>query len=477
MPSAAQNDMIKTAATRGENRSARWFARAGVRLCALVIALAHIVTTPAFAQRGQVRDAEIETLLRLYATPIFQAAGLTPRSVSVHLINSDSINAFVAGGQRIFVHTGLLLRADTPNEVIGVLAHETGHIAGGHLTRMRRRIDELQTANIVAMLLGIAAVAGGALAGGAAGGQAGQGALMGGQALVQRSFLAYQRTQEASADQAAMKYLTRTKQSGKGMLSLFERLADQALVSLRNVDPYVLSHPMPRNRINLLARLVNASPHRNKTDSPGLMFRHKMMQAKLRGYIESAGAVLRRYPSSDNTMPAHYARAIAFYRAGELYKALPEINALIKTLPRYTYFHELKGQMLLESGKVERSIGPLKKAVALSPNSGLIRIMLAQAMLATENKKYTKQAISHLYKARIREPRSVNLYRQLAIGFAQQGKLGRAQLATAEAALLAGDLQLAKQQAKRAKPRFKTGSPEWIKANDILTFKPRKKSP
>lgn len=441
------------------------------------VALAVSIATGGVAQAagGLIRDAETEALLRRYAVPLFKAAGLRPRAVKVHIIAANSINAFVTNGQRIFIHTGLLSQAETPGQVIGVIAHETGHIAGGHLARARQRIEELQTASIVSMLLGVAAVAGGALAG-SGGASAGTGVLLGGQQTVQRSFLAYQRTQEAAADQAAVRYLEASKQSGKGMLTLFEKLADQALVSLRNVDPYVLSHPMPRARISLLQRMVANGKYTNKPDSPALQFRHDLVRAKLRGFLEPAPLVLRYYPPTNDSIPANYARSIAYYRAGELGRALPIIDRLIAAIPKNPYFQELKGQMLFESGRVREAIAPLQKAVKIAPRSGLIRILLAQAMIATEDRRLVDRAIAHLVKARHTETRSAMLHRQLALAYASKGNIPRAQLESAEAAMLAGKYKLAKQHAKRAVKSFKKGTPEWLKANDILKFQEPSKS-
>ena len=227
-----------------------------------------------------IRDAEIEGLLRLYARPIFKAAGLNPGAVKVVLINDNGINAFVAGGQRIFVHTGLLTQAKTPNEVIGVLAHETGHIAGGHLARIRDQLEKASTINLIGMLIGVAAIAGGAAAGESEVAKAGQGAIVGGAGLGQRTLLSYVRSMEASADQAALRYLTATGQSGRGMLNLFQKLANQSSGSLRRIDPYVQSHPMPLERIRNLEREAKASPSFDTPDKPELILRHALMQAR-----------------------------------------------------------------------------------------------------------------------------------------------------------------------------------------------------
>lgn len=439
----------------------------------LGLSLAVITPTGAAAQRA-IRDSEIENLLRDYLNPVFKAAGLKSRAVQIILINDGSINAFVAGGQRIFVHTGLLMATKNPNQLIGVLAHETAHIAGGDLSRLRRQLDKASTASIIGALLGVVAAVGAAAAGGSNSGQAGVGILSGAQSISRITLLKYQRGQEARADQAAFKYLDRTGQSSRGMIEMFQKLADNSLLSLRNVDPYSLTHPVPRARIAFLEENVGKSRFYKKKDSASLILRHRMMQAKLRGFQASPQSVFRRYPVSDTSLPARYARAISFYRNVDIKRALREIDSLIRSQPKNPYFWELKGQALFENGKSQRAIQPLEKAVSLAPKAGLIRILLAQAMLAAKPKKNAKSAIRQLTIARRSEPNSSSLYRFLAIAQAQLGRIGQADLASAESAFRFGDLNLAKTRATKAKRVLKKGSPGWIRANDILNYKHRK---
>lgn len=443
-------------------------------LCAMSIASA-VLVAPAFAQKRQkgpalIRDAEIESLMRLYTKPIFHAAGINPESVNVYLINDPRINAFVAGGQRIFINTGLLTQAQTPNEVIGVLAHETGHIAGGHLARMQIEIDRQSTTAIIGMLLGAAAVAGGAVAGQDEVAKAGGGIMMGSQGLAQRMVLSYARAMEASADQAAMKFLTATGQSGKGMLTLFQKLANQSMASLQNVSPYVMSHPMPLDRIRNLEISAKASKYFNTPDDPKIMLRHKLMQAKLVGFLQPMQTVFQRYPQSDNSLPGRYARAIAMFRSGDTRNAVRVIDTLIRDLPADPYFLELKGQALLEGGQPAQAVAPLRQTVKMLPNSGLIRIMLAQALLGTENKANAQAALTELKLARKSEADTSTLYQLMAMAYGQMGDIPRAELATAEAAYYRGDKQLAEEKAKVAMATLKRGSPDWLRANDILNF-------
>jgi len=449
------------------------------RLIASLLALmmACVGAMPAQAQSGRlplIRDAEIEGLMRIYTRPILKAAGLNPKAVRVYLISDPRINAFVAGGQRIFINTGLLTESPTPNEVIGVLAHETGHIAGGHLARIGSELDRASVTAIVGMLVGLAAMVGGAATGQTEAAQAGQGVMMGSQGLAQRNVLTYQRSMESAADQAALKYLKATGQSPKGMLTLFEKLAGQSIATLQNVSPYVMSHPMPFERIRNLETAARASPYFDKKDPPELMLRHQLMQAKLAGYQNSAKAVFRDYPTSDQSMPARYARAIAMYRQGDIKNALPVLDSLIKDLPENPYFWELKGQALLESGRPSEALEPIRKAMKLLPNSGLIQILMAQALIGTNNKDNAKEAVSLLKKAQRTENDMPVLYQYLGMAYGKMGDIPRAELATAEFAMLRGDRKLALDKANAAQKLFKTGTPEWTRANDILTFASRK---
>jgi predicted Zn-dependent protease len=437
---------------------------------------------PAFAQPKKpggpagglplIRDAEIEQLMRDYTAPILKAAGLGQQNVQVVLINARVFNAFVMDGRRIFVNVGALYDSKTPNEIIGVLAHETGHMAGGHLSRLREQLATAQTASIIAMLLGVGAIVGGAAAGrGSDVGQIAPAAIQGPQEMIRRSVLSYVRAQEESADRAAVKFLNATGQSAKGMQDTFKRFADDFLIVSSRVDPYQQTHPMPRERVSALQDLVKTNQYWDKKDPPELQLRHDMMRAKLAGFLERPDTVARRYPSTDTSLPARYARAIAAYRHGELSGALAQIDALIQTQPNNPYFHELKGQALLESAHPQQAIAPLRRAAALAPNAALIRIMLGQALVATGETRYSDEAISLLRVAMQREPDAPEVYSQLAMAYGRKGDVAEADLASAQAALARGDMKTARELAARAKTRFPTGSPGWVRSDDIVGLK------
>jgi predicted Zn-dependent protease len=354
--------------------------------------------------------------------------------------------------------------------VIGVLAHEIGHIAGGHLARMGLQLEKASHIAIISMLLGAATVVGGAAAGQQKMGQLGQGIALGGQGVAQRHILSYVRAQESAADQAAVKFLESTSQSGRGMLELFYKLSNQSLASAQYVDPYVLSHPMPLERVRNLERMVKASPSFNNVDPPALMLRHRLMQAKLDGFLDSTQNVYRKYPPSDTSPPARYARAIAAFRIGDLRTSLVEIDALIAAIPESPYFWELKGQALLESGKPAEAIAPLRQAVKKLPRNGLIRLLLAQALLGLEGTQPAKEAIETLEIAQRSENDHPRVHLLLATAHARLGNIAMAELETAEAAYLRGDRELAVQKSTSALKRFANGSPQWLRANDILNY-------
>lgn len=441
---------------------------------------ATLITSSSAGAQGLIRDAETESLLRQYAKPIFDVAGLGSQGIRIHLVNDRRFNAFVVDGHNMFMHAGALMIAKTPNQVIGVIAHESGHITGGHLARLRTQVSRAKSAALMLQLLGLAAMAGGAMVGAPGLGQAGMGAAIGGTDAAMRTLLAYRQNEESSADQAAVTFLNATKQSGRGMLETFEYMG-QKLVGVEGIDPYLQSHPMPQQRIVQLRELVTESPYYNNVDPPELQFRHDLMKAKLFGFLDDPQIVFNRYPQTDQSLPAHYARAIATYRQSGVKVAMPQLDALIAAKPDWPYFYEIKGQFLFESGKAAAAVPPLREAVRLSPNEPLLRIMLGQALLGTNDRKLVDEAISNLRTALAREETSAMGYRQLAAAYARKAEAAQAQgakrqfmaqaeLASAEAYFYEGQLKRAKQQAKRAKEGFVDGTPNWIRADDILAF-------
>ena len=445
-----------------------------ISVSAALLLLSANLPTRAADSPNLIRDAEIEGLMRLYSRPIFKAAGINPDAVKVYLIADPHINAFVAGGQRIFINTGLITRSDTPNQVIGVLAHESGHIAGGHLAKMNSAMAQASTEQLVGMLVGVAAMVGGVAAGNGDAAKAGQGVIMGAQGLGQRSFLSYQRGMESTADESALKYLAASGQSAKGMLTLFRVLANESLASTSRADPYLFSHPMPLDRIRTLEAKVKASPYVDKLDDPALVLRHKLAQAKLSGFMDSAQTVFQRFPTSDTSLPARYARGIAMFRRGDIKNAIPVIDTLTAELPQDPYFWELKAQAYLENSRAEEGLPSIRKARALLPNNALLMVLEAQILLGTENSSHADEALNVLRLAKKTERDMPSIYKFQGQAYALKKDLPRAELSAAKFAWLTGDKKLAIEKATAVQNYFKHGTPEWLEANDILTFTSKK---
>lgn len=447
-----------------------------------LLAAAAIALTPFSAAHAQakgppvLRDTETEQLLREYTRPILRVAGLEKQNIQMVIVNEGSFNAFVADGRRIFVNYGAILQSETPNQIIGVLAHETGHLAGGHLSKLREQLANAQTQMIIAMLLGAGAMVGSTRGSGSAGNNglanAGAAALAGPQEMIRRTLLSYQRQQEENADRAGVKFLTATQQSPKGMYETFKRFTSESLFAARGADPYLQSHPMPAERVASLQEFASASPYWDKKDDPALQLRHDMVRAKISAFMERPETVYRRYPLTNDSMPARYARAISTYLHGDLRSALTQIDALIQVQPNNAYFYEVRGQALLEGGKPAEAIPALRKAVALSNNAPLIEMLLGQALVGSDNKAYTDDAVRILRAAVAREPEAVLGYMQLAMAYGRKGDYAEADLASAQAAYLRGDNKTARELATRAKTRFAVGTPGWVKADDIVASKP-----
>ena len=425
---------------------------------------------------GIIRDAEIEQLTRDYANPVLRAAGVNTGATRIILINDRSFNAFVADGRKIFINLGALMEAKTPNEVIGVIAHETGHIAGGHLANLHQEVARAQIMSIVGMLAGAGALVAtarsnrpGSKVGSDSAGQ--MGLLLGPQELVRRSLLSYVRGQEEAADRAAVKYLAATGQSPKGLLTTLERFQNDSLFKTSSIDPYTISHPLPRERISNLESAAKASPTYGAIDSPALQMRHDLMRAKLVGFMGNAGEISRRYPISDTSLPARYARAVSAYRFGRLPEALGLIEGLIGSQPANAYFHELKGQTLLEAGRARESIGPLRRAATLAPMGLPIRTMLGHALVASDQ---TNEAINVLTKVAQADDEDGEAYQFLAMAYDRKGDTPQAQLAAAQGLFRAGKYVEARTQADRAQKQFKENTPGWLKADDILNYRPPK---
>lgn len=457
------------------------------RLAAIAVAMLFSggISLPAWAQEmrsGLLRDTEIEELLNDYSQPIFKAARLGSQHVAVRIVNNEAFNAFVVDGRNVFMHSGALMMAKTPNEIIGVLAHESGHIEGGHMASLRIRIAQDKTRLLLAQILGIGAMIGGAVAGGDSGREAmsaGQGVMAGGNELVMRALTAERRSQESAADQAGLKYLNATQQSGLGMVVTFERFANQEMfLNDGNVTAFARTHPVARDRIARLRQLVESSPYYNIKDSPQLQARHDMMRAKLSGYLEAPATVFRRFPQSDTTLPASYARAIAQFRSGgqgSLEAGMVMMDALIREQPTNPYFWEVKGDFYQRAGRAQEAVQMLRKAVQVGGptlNNSLIKTQLGAALLQTKQPGVVDEAINLLKESLRRDEDDCRAYNALGEAFYAKGLQSKADLSRAQGLMCNGSFKMAKDFAARAQVGLKENSPDWMIADDILTQKP-----
>ena len=415
------------------------------RLLVLTLAASLALARPAWADGvSLLRDAEIETTIRTWATPIWLAAGLDPAAVHIYLVNDPALNSFVAGGQNLFLNTGTILRSQTPNQLIGIMAHETGHMAGGHLARSEEAMRNATIQAIIGMVAGLAAgVATGSGAGAAAG-------VLGGEGIAERNFFAFSITQEASADQAGLTFLDRTHQSARGLLQFFEILQQEELLSAAHQDPYMRTHPLTSQRVAYVKNHVEHSPYSNAKDPPDWMEMHRRMKAKLIGFLNSPQDTLTALKPDDHSIATRYERAIALYRIPDLAKALPEIDGLIKDEPNNPYFRELKGQMLFENGRIAEAVGPYEEAVRLKPENALLRIELGQVQLETNNPALVPKALAGLQEAIRYEDRNPDSWHFLAIAYGRSNNIGMMALALAEEGVANGDYTQARQQAARA---------------------------
>ena len=409
------------------------------------------------------RDTEIEETLREFTDPILRAGGLTPSAVDLYLVNDPSLNAFVTRGQNIFLHSGLILSADTPNQLKGVIAHETGHITGGHIVRSDFGNRSAYGAILIAAGIGLAAI----LAGES---EAGALVLGGSQQFGTLEALSYSRVNEAAADQYAFEYMDRTGQSGKGLMEFFEKFRAQEVLSQARRYPYFRGHPLSADRIDALREKVRDSEFTEVLDTPEEIHKHEMVQAKLRGFLNGPAEVYSSFPLSDQSKPARYARAVANFKQADLRNAIKEIDSLIEDEPENAYFHELKAQILYESGQGVDAIAPAKRALELKPDAALLEIALAQATLETRDSGDYEKVTELLKSALRKEPANSYGWYLLADVYERQGETALAQYATAERFYAIGDVQSARSFAQRAQEELPRGLPQWRRASDIIVI-------
>jgi len=429
---------------------------------ALVISLSPQLS----AAGGLIRDAEIERTLEAMSAPLFQAAGFPPGTIEIYILNDRTLNAFVANGNNMFLHTGLLEILETPEELLAVIAHEAGHIAGGHQARRQINVRNARGPALLGVLVGIAAgVAGG-------GGEAATALIAGSQGAVMRTLLRYNRGEEAAADQAALDYLARAGINPNGMLKVLERFRGQEVFNVGNIDPFVLTHPLGTERIQLIERRVGEATGRTFAADPVRAYWHGRMRAKLVGFLDAPERVLDRLEGEAETEEVLYSKAVAFYRLPALPEALAAVDRLIALRPADPFFIELKGQILFETGHGEQAVPLYREAVRLAPGEALLEAGLGRALLSLEQPKADAEALEVLQNARRRDLGDASALRDLATAYSRAGDQGMVGLATAERYALTGDIEDAMLHARRAVAVLPEGSPGWLRAQDILSLKP-----
>lgn len=412
-----------------------------------------------------IRDAEIEETLIDFTSPIFQVAGLKPENLKIFIIADSDINAFATTEYSIFLNTGLILKSKTPEQIIGVLAHETGHIAGGHLAGREGMASKATTMAMAGMVLGVAAI----LAGNA---DAGAGLMMGGMSIAQNTFLHYNRGQEGSADSAGVKYLDKLQWSSKGFYEFMQTLEKQELLSSERQDLYMRSHPFSHDRVEFLKTHISHSPYTQKNLPDRFYTSYKRILAKLEAFLQPSGQTFLKYGQNNTSVEARYARAIAYYRSNKIIEALNQIEKLLHDYPKDPYFWELKGQINFENGHISDAIQAYQRAKDLKPEAALIRLSYAQVILEANTESYNREAIRELNKVLQKEKENPFTWRLLAIAHGRQKNIGVSALYLAEEALAIGKYDLAVNQAKRAEHLLSSG-PEKIRAEDIKEFAER----
>ncbi len=435
-----------------------------------------LVANPNISNAGKaklslIRDTEIESILRSWGSPIFKSAKLNPEAVNIILVQSNNVNAFVAGGSNIFIYTGLINKTDNPSELIGVMAHEAGHIAGGHLIRGRMALERASYESIIGTLLGIgvAIISGDAAAVPALS--------LGGNSIAGRRYLAHSRIQESSADQAALTFLEKAQINPSGMASFMDKLKADNYVPESQQSEYIRTHPLASNRIEALNNRIEQSQYKSAPYPDLWLEQHARMKAKLTGFINPE-QVPWMYDDKDSSITARYARAIAAYRTDKVDDALNKISELIKTEPNNPYFYELKGQMLVDFNKVEEAVKYYEKAIDILPQASLFRIALAHALIESAQKNEPNlltQAVEQLEKSLHDEKKSPRIHRLLATAYGRLGQSSKAKLHLAEEALLQRNFTYAKQHAEHVLETETEGSKLWLKAKDIISFIETKK--
>lgn len=434
-------------------------------LCCFIAPLSALAQSAGFST---IRDDETESYLKDISFPLFRAGGLAAENVRMFIVNSPAINAFVAGGQNMFIHTALIVESDDPNMLIGVIAHETGHILGGHIVRKTQEFEQAGLGNTIGTLLGIASIAAGAPS------AAGLAIVSGSNHVAERSFLKHSRSHEEAADQAALQLLEKVHISPRGLLTLLEKFYLEQNLLFDEINPYQQSHPLSQERVNHIRNALELNPKLDYPTPESWTQRHQRILGKLRGFLNKAKHTFERYPKTDQSIPARYARSVAYYRESDLASALSEIDSLIQDYPQDPYFHELRGQILFEHGQLEGSLESYQNAHTLLPSAPMIEFGLGQVLLGLNEPRYYERAVTHFTRVLHKEPQNSLAWRQLGITYGKMGILGKSYAALAEEAALRQQDEDVTRFTTLAKKHLPENAPERLRIEDLLKTKKKK---
>lgn len=410
-----------------------------------------------------IRDAEVEAMIKDFAAPFLEAAGLQ-RQPPVYLVADRRFNAFVVEDGALYINHGTILDSRTPGELKAVIAHEIGHLAGGHLARLRQQAEVTGRMQVLAMALGLGAIVASSGQEGSEVGEMASAFILASQSAGVNSLMAYRRSEENAADATALTLLERTGQSARGLVALLTRL-QQNQVTGAAAAPYLSTHPLPQDRLDQVRQRAQSSRYWDAPASAADERKLRLVQAKLVGFLETQDSVLNRFPNSDKSVAARYARIISAYKSGAAVAAIPQMARLAAAEPGNVYFQELLGQMYFETGQADSALPPLQRAIQAAPHETQIRILYGQALI---DAGAFGEAVAQLNRSAREEPKSVRAYTLLARAYSGLGRQGEATLAAAEAALARGDEGTALGLARQAQQQLDRSTPGWLRADDII---------
>ncbi len=433
----------------------------GVCIMALMSGLWQSAQAQDLSQGMLLSDTEIDMTLAQMARPVFEAGHLVPGNIRIHMIVDDSINAFVNSSTDMFVNTGLILKSKNANEIIGVMAHETGHIVGGHTVMVSSDMAAVTSITLLSTLLGIAL--------GVASGnpEVGLAIMMGGQRAALGRYLSFSRSQESRADQFALQALDDSHQSAQGLFNFFERIQGEMLLYTSHPDPYLQTHPIPADRLEMVGNWLTKAHYTKEVDSPEMHRQYVRMIAKLYAFLKPQIATLQKYPASDKSVEARYARAIAYYRRSQFDQALPLVDGLLVDLPKDPFFWQIKGDMLLSKAKIDDAVVAYREAIKYLPNAPEILVAMSRAMNESHNPEYFPETETNLKHALQLDPENPDAWDLLAASYAQNNKLGLSAYAASERAIIMGQFGDVVRYTMQAEKLLEKDTPIWYRLQDI----------